>query len=141
MLVFPDAEIIDWWVEYLPESENIPLKESLPKIDKEWRMRVMSVISLIKMNYESGYSPQDLHHLGALIFYKINKAHNEIDGNKRSSIIITYLFYLMNDYAIREPEEMRLLAKRVARSKGKKNQDAWLHKISGFLSTRVIKLS
>jgi prophage maintenance system killer protein len=138
MLEFPDSFAVNWWVEYLPTSDNSEIKKYLPKIDKEWKDRIMSVVSLVHMNYNNGYIAQDVHSVASFVFYKINKAHNEIDGNKRSAIIITYLFYLINDYALVTGEEIRLIAKRVAKSKGKKNQDLWLKRIKEvFIRTTV----
>ncbi len=141
MIEYPDQYFLDWWIEYIQEeSSNIFLKKYLPKTDKEWVNRVLGVISHIKMQQEHGYIPTELHAIGSNIFYKINKAHNEIDGNKRSSIIVIYLYYLLNDYAILKAEDLRFMAKDIAKSKGRRNQNSWLKKINTFFSIRVTRL-
>ena len=138
---YPDQETLNWWTRYIQEEpKNIFLKRYLPRTNKEWEQRIMSIISLVKMAQDHGYTAGDLHHIGAKIFYKINKAHGEIDGNKRSSIIVIYLFYLLNNYFIAKPEDMRVMAKLIAKSKGRRNQNSWISKIEKFFSVRVGKL-
>lgn len=138
-IVYPDKHLLEWWIKYLEEnSENEFLIQYLPKTDNEWVDRVMGVLSLIQMNEERGYVPPELHHIAARIFYKINKSHNEIDGNKRSSIIVIYLFYLLNDFILLKSMDIGVMAKKIAKSKGRGNQESWFKKIQKFFIERTV---
>lgn len=135
-VVYPDSGLLYWWIGHIERNNDHYLKPFLPKVDKEWGNRVMRIIDLMKL----GMYPQDLHSQGAFIFYKINKAHNEIDSNKRTSIIVTYLFYIINNHTLIRPPEIRLMAKRIARSKGRRNQDSWIRKAKDFLSSHALEI-
>lgn len=132
-IVYPTKELLLAWIKSIETDGEHYLKPYLPKVDNEWADRVMNTVHLIRLEYY----PKELHAQGALLFYKINKAHNEIDSNKRTAIIVTFLFYLLNRYILIPPEQFRLMAKRIAKSKGRRNQDSWLKKIELFLSHRA----
>ena len=140
MIEFPEENAINWWIDYLPRSENSVLKKYLPKVDKDWKIRIMQTISLVHMEYVNGYLDKNVHHIASCIFYRINKAHREIDGNKRSSIIVTYLFYLMNDFALISTDKVRLLAKKIAKSKGRRNQKSWIRKATKVFSVCTVSI-
>jgi death-on-curing family protein len=141
IIEYPSRDILDWWVKYLEDEANqSSLKKYLPVIDKGWIDNIAQIIELIQNDY---YQPQELHYKAALIFYKIIKNHSYIDSNKRSSIIAVYLFYIINNYVLLNTDGVRLLAIKVAKSKGRRNQPSWLKKISIFFekNTALIDVS
>ena len=115
------------------QEDDPVLKLALPLIDSEWYERIHEVVERVKMPY----SPSNLHHKAALLFYNINKAHSYIDGNKRSSIVILYLFYLINDRYIPASLNLKKLAKSVAKSKGRARQEDWIDKLEKCFKENV----
>ena len=124
-LQYPTLQELVWWIEFLSD-ENRTLKLSLPVIDDVWYEQIMEVVQRVQYSY----SEDALHNRAAELFYNANKAHNYTDGNKRSSIVITYLFYLTNNHYIMSSLNIRALAKKVARSHGRNRHDWWIEKIT-----------
>ena len=60
----------------------------LPKIDDGWFDSVLGIVELLKLPHYS----DTLKHKGAHLFYKVVKNHLFIDGNKRSAVMIIYIF-------------------------------------------------
>ncbi len=99
------------------------MRPYLPIINDDWKRAVIDVFELTQLNKSL---PNTIHAKAASIFYKIVKRHSYIDGNKRSAIIATSVFYLVNDHFIYPPELLRKMAKRVARSKGSRHEkETW----------------
>lgn len=121
---YPTEDDLRSWIEFL-KDENTILKLALPADDDNWYEQMMSVVQRVQYSY----SEDSLHNRAAELFYNTNKAHNFGDGNKRSSIVITYLFYVLNDKYIVSKLEMKKLAKDVAKSRGRARHDGWIRKI------------
>jgi death-on-curing family protein len=138
--IFPDRGDIDSWVSYLTDDKEDEFKRTmkphLPIIDEGWKKGVADAIELTQLNTSLG---GDLHRCAASIFYKIVKRHSYIDGNKRSAIIATYLYYFVNDHFLFPPGDLRKMAKRIARSKGSRQESNWLKKLEKFFFERAIK--
>lgn len=125
-LVYPSRRDIELWLELL-QSEDINLGLKLPVVDKEWINEILSIIERCRFPYFSG----SIHNRAANIFYKIVKNHNYIDSNKRSGIVILYLFYLVNDHMLIRKEmkyngskiDIEEMAKRVARSSSSRHEN------------------
>ncbi|MEK9201271.1 MAG: type II toxin-antitoxin system death-on-curing family toxin [Patescibacteria group bacterium] len=92
---YPTRKVLEWWIQELGSADPI-LKVALPLVDSEWFDRILDILERAKLPYEQC----TLHRKAAIIFYNIAKAHEYVDGNKRSSIVILYLFYLTNSYYI-----------------------------------------
>lgn len=122
-ILYPSKETLENWVEVL--KTDTYLKLSLPIIDDRWYELIFATIVRAKHSYSQG----DVHAKAAELFYNINKAHDYTDGNKRSSIIVVYLFYIVNDYMILEHLDIRQMAKKVAASHGRTQHDKWLRKL------------
>lgn len=120
---YPNRDDLRWWVEDLSKGTGLPLK--LPNIDEEWYDLILDSIQRVHYSPESG----DLNRKAAQIFYNIAKGHNFVDGNKRSSIVVVYLFYLINDHIVRADMLIGDLARKVARSHGRSRHDEWIEKI------------
>lgn len=125
---YPSRRTIERWVEVLKQENNV-FKVALPDTNNEWYGHILNVIERVK----SSYSPNTLHRRAAELFYNTNKAHNYIDGNKRTSIVIVYLFYIINDKIVMKDLDVRDLAKKVAKSHGRSRHDEWIEKLEkGF---------
>jgi death-on-curing family protein len=123
-VVYPTRKILEFWIDLLSRENHI-LKISLQQTDTYWFDSMMNVIARV----ESSYSQPQLHIRGAELFYNTNKAHNFLDGNKRSSILIVYLFYIINGYRITSNLNIRTLAKELAKSHGRSRHEYWINKI------------
>lgn len=122
-LLYPSQDLLEFWINLLKRDR--PLGLVLPQIDENWYLQVLEITERVQYSYSS----PELHQKAAELFYNICKAHAYIDGNKRSSIVVVYLFYILNDHFILNRLDVRQLAKSVARSKGRKNHDQWIEKI------------
>ena len=129
---FPSPISLKWWVEDL-QGEDPLLKLSLPRVNDEWYERVLGILDMVQMPYYQCST----HKMAAIIFYKIVKAHNYIDGNKRSGVIVVYLFYLINGYYVSSSLDLEGIAKKVASSRGRNNYDKWIYKIEDLFSNHV----
>lgn len=133
---YPDKEDIEWWMNHL-RGENPVLDLSLPVVDQNWSGHILNLIDLLKL---SAY-PEDVHHKAALLFYKIIKNHNYIDGNKRSGVVMVYLFYLVNGCMLQRTIDIQAVAKRVAASRPSR-VDKWVHYLECEFRehTKIIRL-
>ena len=99
---------------------------ALPAIDDGWYADIMDVVK----RADHSYAERDLHHRAAELFYNTIKGHNFIDGNKRSSIVLVYLFYILNRHYIVSKLDIRKLAKRAAKSRCRGRHDSWTGKLA-----------
>jgi death-on-curing family protein len=135
-LEFPEKKQIEWWINHLKQTDAI-LQLSLPAVDEKWFDDICNIVQRLQFSF----MPQDLHTVAAYLFYNIAKRHDILDGNKRSAIVVIYLFYLINGYILLQGSKIRLLAKSVASSHGSRQEQAWLRKIRDQLSSRAIPIS
>lgn len=132
-VVFFDEFLLRRWVEDLRLNETTL---ELPLIDEQWYSEVMSCVEVTQIHPDF---VADCHRSGASIFYKVNKNHYRIDGNKRSAVISVYLFYIVNDYHLRpRPAELREFAKNIALSQ-KKSVEC-MEKIREFFEKNTKKM-
>lgn len=109
-MIYPTEDNLKSWIKFLNDPQT-KLHEYLPNIDNTWYKHVLSPIELVQLPYFK----DDLCTKGANIFYKITKNHNLIDGNKRSAVIVTYLFFLLNRSTFNmSPEDLKNIAKETA---------------------------
>lgn len=135
--IYPDKETLKWWGEYL-EDPTIFLHEYLPLIDGEWVNTVSNTLELLKFDHYN----DEIHHKAAHVLYKVCKNHHFIDGNKRSSIIVLYLFCIVNGYMITcSPEEIKKLAKQTADINGSQNYESDIKNIQKILEGVIVPIS
>lgn len=114
----PTPEELKIWAAAL--SRLPELGAYLPIIDDAWFIEMRSCLEAAMLHPKSKL---DICHAGAAIFYEVTKNHYRIDGNKRSAVITTYLFFVINGCRLRiEWEDLYELAKTVAMSE--KNVDS-----------------
>lgn len=135
-ITYPHRSTLELWIQILTDEDNT-FKLSLPSIDEGWYQCMMDVVQ----RCEYSYSERELHLRAAELFYNTNKAHNFIDGNKRSSILIVYLFHIINDYEITSRLNIRDLAKKLAKSHGRTQHDVWIKKIRKCFEENTVKLA
>lgn len=121
------------WVVFLNDDEDRP---DMPPIDDAW-YAVMTDYVQVMMNRPDCRA--DLPTAGASLFYKAVKNHRRVDGNKRSAVIVIYLFYAINDHhIIASHGELYRFAKSVAESK--LAQEACEEMIRKFLTETSVSL-
>ena len=59
-----------------------------------------SCIETTHITAEHADAPYDICTCASLIFFKIIKNHHLVDGNKRSAVICTYLFFFINGMSL-----------------------------------------
>lgn len=137
-IVFPNRTNLVDFVSILQEREYLVSKH-LPPINEEWYELMLDCVNYVKGT--SFYvNNQSVHDFGSKLMYKIAKRHELGDGNKRSSVICVYLFYLLNKYWVKSPDSLKVLAKRIAKTKGRKNEDIVQKRIAEALGRFVVKL-
>ena len=115
------------WVVFLDASQDRP---DMPPIDDAWYTIMLDYLQVMLNRPDCRI---DTHAAGASLFYKAVKNHRRIDGNKRSAVIVIYLFYLINDHhIIADHHELYLFAKNVAENR--LPQEACEHMIKVFLT-------
>lgn len=124
---FFTKEDLELWLHSLEESGN---GQYLPPISEQWFDKIMDSMELLQFPYHK----QTIYNLGARPFYAINHGHKFENGNKRSAIIVLYLFCVTNGYLLGETNWLgnsgiRSLAKRVAKSSGRR-QEKWIQIIT-----------
>lgn len=131
-VTFFDEKVLRSWIGVLQHS-GIPIR--LPAIDQAWFEQMISCVEVTKLR------PQfqaDLHLAASSIFYKVIKNHYRVDGNKRSAVICSYLFYIVNGYHLSPPQDdLYEFARAIAESK--KNYEDCLPEIRDFFVANAKK--
>lgn len=116
MVRFPEEHTLRSWIKAIEKAET-SLRHYLPHIDEGWYKEMMSCIEITEIVPSCRTS---LSAAGAKLFHKIIKNHHRIDGNKRSALLVTVLFFVHNDYFIAFlDEDMYELAEYVAKDSRK----------------------
>jgi len=135
--LYPDKEVLQRWVELL-EQPTFVLHRYLPPIDEGWITTILATFDLLQFIYYS----DSFHYKAAHMFYKICKNHYFIDSNKRSSIIVLYLFCIINGYIITcPPEAVKTLAEKTAMIQGSSNYENDIRDIEDELKKVVVPIS
>ena len=122
-IVYPNREHLELLINYLKNPENV-LTRLLPVCNEKWYIDIIGTVDRVAVPYIQGVSSKAAH-----LFYYIIKDHSFPDGNKRSGVVMAYLFLLVNGYEVSDADRIRILAKKVAQSHGAKNKDDWIRKI------------
>jgi death-on-curing family protein len=111
-LVFPGEETILEWGKLLLES-HFP-DEYLPLITNQWARATADSVEVASLHP----CKNDLVESASRIFYKIIKNHRLVDGNKRSALVVTYLFLVLNNHRFKiDSSSVYELARMVAQEK------------------------
>lgn len=110
-LRYPTRSDLALWVQIA--QRNVDFGPYLPAIDDGWIDAIQSDIALCAMHPDS----QRIVSVAARLFHRVIKNHHFVDGNKRSAVLILFIFLDANDMALRMNwEEMYDLAKEIAAS-------------------------
>lgn len=108
---YPTDKDLRLWVGALSKTW---LVKYLPGMDDGWYEQMISCFQVTAL-HPTGKA--DACGAGAMLFHKITKNHYRVDGNKRSALICTYLFFVVNRLDLDvHPDELYELARRVADS-------------------------
>lgn len=130
---FPTREELKEWAEKLL-AQNFPF---LPLIDEVWVDDTLPCFEVTRIHPDC---QQDLHAAAASVFYKVNKNHRRVDGNKRSSIICMYLLYLLNGWKLEcTQQEIEEQALAIAATQGN-SETMMLPKVKNFLFQHAVRL-
>jgi len=111
---YPVLEDIKTW--YLALNNRTRFKRAffLPPLDETWCEEMRSAFETTSLLPDCRH---DVCRAAAVVFYKINKNHYRVDGNKRSAVICTIFFLMINNHWLEmSPKELYALAKEVAES-------------------------
>ena len=99
MFLFPGGDLLSSWISII-SSNNVKrpnhIAQYLPVIDDKWVSRMMNIFERLEYKCSISDNFMTLCLTIAELFYNIIKIHQEIDGNKRSALICTYFFILLN---------------------------------------------
>lgn len=116
-MTFFGVSTLKFWSARLQElPEAFLAEEGLPGMDDDWVDLMISCSEVCQMA-QSYSSEKDINRVAAHLFYKIVKNHYLVDGNKRSAVVCTYLFLLLNEKRLTVPEgDLLAFAKNMASS-------------------------
>lgn len=119
------------------QEGNYSIKKYLPSIDKNWYDMIHECVEYVHTT--SRYEPNlSIFDISAKILYKVTKRHELGDGNKRSAVMATFCFCLVNGYMIEDPKVLKNQAKRIARTKGRLNEELMKKRISSILTRTIV---
>jgi death-on-curing family protein len=111
-LNYPDQDDVLMWASLIAKMHV--LTEYMPDTTVEWSNKIESCFHTTRLHPDS----DNLCASAARVFYKIIQNHYFFDGNKRSAVINTYLFFLLNGYRFNIPaDQLYDLSKKVAAEK------------------------
>lgn len=128
---YPNSDVLKFFILFIKES-NFPIIEYLPHTNKEWFEVISGCIDYVH-HISSYHEDSSIYEPSARILYKITKKHELGDGNKRSAVICVYLFCILNGYSITDPAKLKNLAKRIASTKGRINEETMKSRIAKSL--------
>jgi death-on-curing family protein len=134
-LIYPNEKDLRLFIKVIKE-ENFIIKKYLPHIDDEWFMVVLDCINYVRDT--SKYENLDIYQGASKILYKVAKRHELGDGNKRSGVMSVYIFCLVNDFYINNPQELKNLARRIAKTRGRINEDLLRKRIAKCLKNIMV---
>ncbi|MCA9363022.1 hypothetical protein KC851_01760 [Candidatus Kaiserbacteria bacterium] len=135
---YPSEEDFRGFVKVI-QKEEFTITKYLPAISDDWYISVAECIKYAEST--NPYLNLDVVQEAARILYKIVKKHDLADSNKRSAVIGVFLFLLLNDHAVLDPERLKSEAKRIAKTKGRKNEDLIINRVTESLSEFVVHIS
>jgi death-on-curing family protein len=138
IIIYPEKSDFSEFIKIISDGKY-DVSEYLPKINSDWYNVVYDCVHYVQTTspYEDG--PTDIHDCAAKLIYKVAKRHELADGNKRTAVMVVYLFYVLNDFYIFNPKMIKNLAKRVAMTKGRQNEEIIKRRIANTLRANVLK--
>lgn len=136
--VYPTEEDLRIFTSIL-KTGKYKISKYLPHTDEEWITIINDAVRYVE--HTSQYHDETSATVCcARLMYKIAKRHELHDGNKRSAVIVGYIFLILNDYGIKDAPTLKQEAIRAARSKGRGNEAMICKRIASSLDAVVVKL-
>ena len=135
--IYPSKNDLETFIFFIKEN-NFRITKYLPRINQAWFEIVSDSIQYVETT--AHYEPGDLFDCCARLLYKIAKRHELGDGNKRSSVIVVYLFCILNNKFVTSPAKIKREAKRAARTKGRENEKLIRKRISEEIKKTTTEL-
>lgn len=133
--IYPNEDDLRYFISLITGT-GYRIKKYLPKVSDEWYKKVSECIEYVE--HTSEYEGEkSIEEISARLLYKIAKRHELGDGNKRSAVICVFIFCLLNNYYIINPQIHKDQAKRAASTKGRTNEEAMKKKISDVLKSNM----
>ncbi len=136
--VYPSRTDLELFVGAILKGHN-PIEKFLPSTGEAWLSTVSDCIAYVAATDDYA-APGSFLDAAARLLYKCVKKHELADGNKRSAVIAVYLFALLNDYEVKNPEDLKRIAKGVASTKGRANEGAVCARLATNLSGCLMPL-
>jgi len=134
--IFPSKDNFKIFIEVVKET-NHSIEKYLPPINADWYNIVSESIEYIQSTYLYEQN-KNIHVVLSRILYKLAKKHELGDGNKRTTIIAVVLTSIINDYFVLSPEKLKYLVKRVAKTKGRINEEIIKNRIAKELEKIIL---
>lgn len=134
---YPTKRDLNTFVSLIQEG-SYEITKYLPAVSQDWYVSVMDCIGYVKSTAK--YNPDDLCAETSRILYKIVKKHGLTDSNKRTGVIVAYVFLLLNSYAIANPNILKNAARQIARTKGRVNEELIISRVARKLSVAIVEL-
>lgn len=132
---FPDLEMIRFWYGMLIRNDILQKAFYLPLIDDEWYREMLSAFETTALHPDCR---TNIEHATARICYKITKNHYRVDGNKRSAVMCTFLFLMLNGCWLSiTPRELRRFLKGVAKSPAEQSERE-IQRITSRLGSLIV---
>lgn len=113
------------------------LKEPPPDYSQSYFDKVESIIAIPKKTFGGQELYSTIYEKAACYMYFINKFHPFNNGNKRLSIVATYVFLKLNNIELMiNGDEMYTFTKKVANSH--KKQEGEFKEVVGFIKRHTI---
>ena len=114
--------------------------DPLPKFNSSYHHKIDSMLARPQDTFDGKDLYDDMFKKAACYLYFINVLHPFMNGNKRMSIVCTYVFLRINGYIFEaEEDEVYDFAKEI--SNGHKSQDEEFEKVCRFIRTHSRKES
>ncbi len=133
--IYPTEDDFRLFVKILQEGEYT-INKYLPAISEDWFKSVSECTEYVRQT--SSYTQHTFHEECARILYKVTKKHELADSNKRSALMSVILFCLVNDYRVENPDELKRQAQRIARTKGRNNEDVVRARVAECLADFIL---
>ncbi len=138
--IYPNKKDLKQFIEIIRE-EKYDIEKYLPSTDEAWYKIISECIEYVEHTSQYDLHSATLHDASARLLYKVAKRHELGDGNKRSAVIVVYIFYILNDHFISSPQKLKVQAKRIASTKGRVHEDMMKKRIAESLAKIVFPFS
>lgn len=133
---YPVQDDLRKFVSILRQGDH-EISHHLPSTSEYWFEALADMIRYVG-DTEEHAGVLNLHEVAARLMYKVVKRHKFDDGNKRSAVIGVFLFLLLNDANIASPDLLIREARRIARTRGRTNEQLVCRRVAEALERIIL---